>query len=377
MTQYIELSSKNRDRTKYPSPSEFEVPWITYSTNDPIILSVPYEVNGLPFPGVGGTSTGNTIQLDPALASPLPGIYTGDVIQFPYDTGNYHEIVSYTGSPLYTVTLKTNAPLGVFPYELRHKIPDNAKATITAVTSSSKFIISNTSNTTIIGKYIRVYDTGSPLGPDTTQNDGQPIIGELRKIVNYDVLTQEITISPSFSQTPGVGTKIEIHTITRDNLESYNYHTSIRPIHENVCYRVQLVNMSIPNMNLQNNGYSNMNNLSHLYVEIRELGSSKIQSFSTNNKHGKNAVFIVPIGEADGFFHNISSPMSPTIKMKLDRGFYVRVFLPNGETLAYNTTPPSTLPAWSSIPDTLSPFPPENLLQINLVLGMTLVERVE
>jgi hypothetical protein len=101
---YVLLDSTYRDRTQYPNPASFSVPFSTIQSQtvrDPVLLGVPTNTGVSTSAIIAGVSTTVNIGANPA---PWDNFYVQGIIQFGTE---FRKIKSYTFS---TTTISVVAP---------------------------------------------------------------------------------------------------------------------------------------------------------------------------------------------------------------------------------------------------------------------------
>lgn len=166
--------------------------------------------------------------------------------------------------------------------------------------------------------------------------------------------------SPLFLKT---GDVINIVNYIRDNYSPLNYNGSVVSQSENVCYEVSLVSLTLPNVSLRSGSRAAF--YPFFYVEFTNTTSPSGSSNSiiySNSPNSSNALFIAPITDTtqplNSSFVKIYSNMSQTIKFKPNDSLKFSVYLPDGR------------PFETVEQDTLSPYAPNGVIQIDAVFGI-------
>lgn len=148
-----------------------------------------------------------------------------------------------------------------------------------------------------------------------------------------------------------------------DQYNPLNYNGTTVSSDESVCYRIQLVNLIMPNTFL-----NSLKVLTSFYpyflIEFSNLSMSyqNTNSLFTNNPNAQRALFPIPISDVSSplisQFLNLGCPCDQTIKFKPNDSFRIRIFFPNGESIVPFDK------------DTLLPYEPDPLLQISAVFSI-------
>jgi hypothetical protein len=168
---------------------------------------------------------------------------------------------------------------------------------------------------------------------------------------------------PNYDITTGLGSAINIVNYIYDNFSPLNYNGSIVSQNETVCYEVSLISLTLPNIPLMTG--SRLVFYPFIYVEFGNLsspsGASNDIIYSNNPESGK-ALFICTITDTaqplTSKFMKLSSNMVQTVKFKPNDSLRFSVYLPDGELFQTVDT------------DYLSPYQPNQLLQIGAVFGI-------
>lgn len=154
----------------------------------------------------------------------------------------------------------------------------------------------------------------------------------------------------------------DILPFTRDNATPLIYFGS-EP-QEMCCYSIELISLILPNVTLSTTGIGGrVINVPYVYVEFYKMNESSHNLIYSNNPNSKNAVFLVIL---DDYPQTFSSPyvrvdggmQKQIIKFKPNDSLSFRVVMPNGELFSTQTE------------DDLSPLPPNNSLQIELLVAI-------
>jgi len=147
-----------------------------------------------------------------------------------------------------------------------------------------------------------------------------------------------ITSSP-FTSTVTSGDQFEILPFSRDNMGPLNYNGSLVSQQEAVCYEIELLNLVVPNRDLNVGVGNRISFYPYLYVEfynISSASSGNIWPIYTNNTHATKAVFRVPINDVpnpvvSSFIKIDGGGMVQTLKFKPNDNLYFCVKLSTGE----------------------------------------------
>jgi|UniRef100_A0A6C0IZ37 hypothetical protein len=159
-------------------------------------------------------------------------------------------------------------------------------------------------------------------------------------ISNGDGFTiKSLITSTPFNYNVTSGDQFEILPFTRDNMGPLNYNGSLVSQQEAVCYEIELVNLVVPNRDLDVGVGNRISFYPYIYVEfynITSASSGNIWPIYTNNVHATKAVFRVPINDVanpvvSSFIKIDGGGMVQTLKFKPNDNLYFCVKLPTGE----------------------------------------------
>ena len=190
----------------------------------------------------------------------------------------------------------------------------------------------------------------------TTLSDNQA-----RRIVNYDSITNIITVFPSFSSVPTIGRKVEILNFSYDNLNPFVYTGSVLSQQELVCYEVELLSLILPSETLNVAEGGNITYYPYVYVELSNLCSGRNKNIIySNNPNSTKATFKVPLFDVQDnpVFIKVGGGMSQTIKFKPNDTLLFTIFMPNGQI--FDTV----------LQDTVSPSETDPRVQVTATFGM-------
>lgn len=348
--RYMEFDSTYRNRNLYPNPAQFVVQWAPTNTiangtqaEDPVATSYPY----YPVPPTVVTFAGGTAAL-PKLDANASTVTNAYINSYLYDItiNEYRQIVYYDGTTqvAYLDTPFSGAWAAADSYNIR-QTPPMETALVSGVNSVTSIILAPTASS--VTDYYKGFFLYMVTGA---------AIYEARIITAYDGATKTATVV-AFSALPVIGDTYQILPFTRDNYSNLNYTGSVVSQNEVVCYEVRLLRLSIPNVDLWT-GYGNRASFyPYLYVELATTSSPNTSIIYSNNPNSYKALFTVPmvddkLPDRTAFLHNEAEKMIQTVKFKPNDNFQFSVYLPDRQL-------------FRTQPDTMSPLPPNPLLQIN------------
>jgi hypothetical protein len=179
----------------------------------------------------------------------------------------------------------------------------------------------------------------------------------------YDITSG--TVSPKFSASISTQRACDLR-YSYDNMVPFSYIGTNSNSCE-VCYRLELVNLIVPNAILSIGIGSRVMFYQYLYVEICNVTSPTAGARNvlySNNPHSSRAVFRASIDDTPSplittFVRIDGDGMLQTIKFKPNDNLRIKVTLQNGET--FNTI----------LTENYSPKPPNALIQISGIIAMT------
>ena len=194
--------------------------------------------------------------------------------------------------------------------------------------------------------------------------------GETRYITDNDQfyslsLNKPLTlpIQTGFTCTIQQTGQIDIISFSQNNAQSLQYSGSIVSQNEAVCYKMALLELTVPNVALASGGL--ITNYPFVYVDIANDTSPNRASTSliySNNPSSKRAVFIAPVTaivNPTDLYIKLGNPgMIQTLKFKPNDNLYFSIILPDG-------TPLTTLQN-----DFLTPYPANPLLQVHATFSI-------
>lgn len=282
-------------------------------------------------------------------ASSVYNLYAGDFIRIAPNTGDL---------PPYQPPLTEEKRIAQYV---------TGNGTIASALNTSSFILGSTASST------DGYYTGGIL---TDSN-----LNETSRVVSYTGATKGITVSPAFSapsagdewymrsailSTPfsaaiATGMKYEIESYSRDGVNPFNYSGSLVSSQQEICYEVELNNLTLPNSLLKSGRGGRPVFYPFFYVMLEQVsgssGGNKGVIYS-NNPSAYKMLFRAILSDTS---NPVSSPfikidshgMNHIIKFRPNDSFRFGVFHSNGE------------PVQTVIEDTESPTEPNPLAQIN------------
>ena len=180
------------------------------------------------------------------------------------------------------------------------------------------------------------------------------------------VVGDPFQISTTSSGDPYVITtpsNISIVSLLTDNVVPLNYIGTMTSVQTSVCYSISLESLTLPNVTLITG--SQIAFYPYVYVELKNVSASESASSDiiySNNPPSGRARFIVPITDVinpvTGLFVKLKGDHGQIIKFKPNDNFYFSVTLPNGQYFQPVET------------DVLSPYLPNNLLQIHAMFSI-------
>jgi hypothetical protein len=192
-----------------------------------------------------------------------------------------------------------------------------------------------------------------------------PAAGNMRRIVNYsDALIPSLlgTVFPPFSAVPGLA-NFEILQFTRDNYNPLSFIGSLSSSQENVAYEIELLNLILPNKDLNVDLGNRI--VFHPYVicEFSNASSNPKNIIYSNNPNSVSAMFRVPITDipsplVSSYIKLDGDGMVQTVKFKPNDTLIFRVRMLNGQLF-------STVEQ-----EFFSPLPPNPAIQISACFGI-------
>lgn len=240
-------------------------------------------------------------------------------------------------------------------------------------TGTNTFTLNTTSNENITGllltdsttnetREVATYDISTKVGT-TTQNWASGSNGDV-----FFVRTAELassfsvaTPAPGSGNTPGT---YEIEQVSRDNMVPLNYIGSKVSSAQMVCYELELIHLILPNSVLTQGGRIAF--YPYVYVLLDNISSASGRAdglIYSNNPNARKMMFKAVIDDTptpliSAFIKIDGDGMVQTVKFNPYDSFRLAIFLPDGTLFETVET------------DTLSPNPPNKLVQISALFAM-------
>jgi len=248
-------------------------------------------------------------------------------------------------------------------YSIR-KSPPILVSNVDVVISPTEFTIDvpalsgviSTQNNFYLGDFVRM------------SNPFANIPEQIARIISYDYdpNTNIATFRTDPEMTLVNGYRVEILQFSRDNYNPMIYSGSTISQQQEVCYEIDLINLTLPNSVLVSPYGGRISFYPYVFVEFSTTSSSlsnNINPLYHNSPYMTNALFEVPIYDVNNpvlstFIRNDGLGAKQTIKFKPNSDIKFSVKLPNGELF-------QTL-----LDETKSPEEPNPLIQINAVFGI-------
>lgn len=348
--KYIDIDSTRRNRISYPNPSNFVVQYTNSSAGNNAFNSLDPVTNAYPYES--GTTSALSTTTDIVLAntsSNIQNFYINSILDI---AGQYVNITNYNST---TFTATVYPPLFAAPpvgtsYNIRKAIP--------IITGTLQ--LGNTENIVILSPAcspINDYYNGTYI----LFNSG-PCSGQIRLITSYNGTTKAATLASALPSIPGLD-NFEINGFSNDNSYPMRYSGSTT-ISQPMCYAVQLLQLTIPNLIL-NIGYGGkIDNYPYLYVHFYNDNNHSGITMYGNNPGANIATFRVAIDKTVAInpnffvFSNVNLTAPIAIKFSPTESIRFRVTLPTGEDLKFIQS------------DNPSPQPPNPLVQISALFGI-------
>jgi hypothetical protein len=189
-----------------------------------------------------------------------------------------------------------------------------------------------------------------------------PTTGEIVKVTNFDATTAMATVSPPLSSSFPVGTIVELLTQTSDNYRTLSYAGTTVGQHEQVAYNINLVSGSLPNILINNGSGGYPMDYPFLYVELYDTNHPSQNNLFSNN-HSNKSYFKVtmPIGQINrsAKFTKFTGDLSfKTIRFRPTSNFRIVWRLPTGEEIQFEEQ------------DSQSPQVPKQNLQTSVLFNL-------
>jgi len=314
---------------------------------DAVIGAIPYDA------GVTtGAALGTTIPLG-AGANPQNNFYINSVLEI---GGEYRTVVLYEGgTQTATVNAAYTVPVAAQPWLTRY---DRPQTTGTLVAASSTKAVSLAANT--------------PIGLLNNDNSTHYLrmtsgaaLGQIAQIQGYTSSPSHVVgLGGGITNLPAAADTYEILGLTRDNVRTLHYRGSWAAQSQASCYAVSLIHLSLPNKVVFSSIGGLITDYSYVVVQLESSDSSTTGSLYANSSaFGASGIsFIVPIDDSTNnttFVRLRNIDITQNVKFTPTRNsFKITIKLPGGEVLRY-------------APDTVSPLPPDPLLQIAASFSFT------
>lgn len=195
--------------------------------------------------------------------------------------------------------------------------------------------------------------------------------GESRIVSTYNGATRTGTVSVNW--TAGaiadvyiISSNYEVECFSRDNAYPLTYSGSEVSSQQMSCYEIKLLKLVLPNGTLSTGIGGRIAFFPYVYVQLQNVsapGSGLQNIIYSNNPHARKMLFRATVDDTQNpdnvpFAKLRGDGMTQTIKFKPNDVLRFGVYLPNGELFELMNT------------DTVSPTPPNPLLQISAAFGI-------
>ncbi len=353
--QTLQIDSTHRDRTKFPLPSDFDIPMYNSATSstakeakDPIASSFPVETNKT-FGSYVGPSSSIILNSN---SLPYKAVYNNYYLENDCNTfagtHNYYKILSYDPTT-FTVVLPTpitptnNYNIRKEPPLLRDILGVTAGVTTTEVVLGG--LASNIDNI-YTNCYLRIF---SGIASQS-----------YAIIIGYTGATKTAILKTPLSNVPITGDGYEILPYTKDNFSPLLYNgTNTNQV---VCYEIELLHLVLPNVFILNGSAGKLDDYPYFYVKLYNMSSKpSATKMITNNPNSREAIFAAPMDlnlTSQSFFTLKTKNPIQQMTFKPDDNLHFSVCLPNGEPLQLREN------------DWFSPASPNPFLQVSAVFGI-------
>ena len=277
----------------------------------------------------------------------------------------------YTGDFLRVSNVTPTIPIVAPIYEsrriYRHRGLNTVFGGTVAPGVTSNFTLSSGSsvNGYYVGGYITTAINPTP-GYLVTSYDGATRSGTIAGVFGGEVLGAQVEmrtlfVNPAFSVAP-TAANIELLMYNYDSYNNLQYNGSMLSQDQKVCYKIELLNLILPNQTLDVGQGSRIAFYPYLYVELSNSSSTRDIIYS-NNRNSTKMMFRVPVDDipnptVSSFIKIDSDGSTQTVKFKPNDTLHFSVRLPNGEL--YRTTQV----------ETSSPSAPNGLMQISALFAI-------
>lgn len=168
-------------------------------------------------------------------------------------------------------------------------------------------------------------------------------------------------VSPSFASLSTL--RLELLSFTRDNYVPISYSGSMDSQQNNVCYEIELINLTLPNRILATGYGSRVSFYPYMYVEFYNLSSRDRNILYSNNPNATKMLFRVPIDDipnlvTSSFIKLDSDCCVQTVKFKPNDTMHFSVRLGNGELFK------------TVIEEDFAPSEPNPLIQVSAIFSI-------
>jgi hypothetical protein len=351
----VDINSEHRNRNQYPLISNFVIPYTNTSPGSTAFTSIDPVTNAYPYStGIVSSGSTSTQVVIASTSSTLNNFYINSILDI---NGQYVTITKYVGSSR-TLTVSPALiiiPVVGTPYSIRKEIPTATGTLQAGSTQNYVYLPANfrTENNYYAGSYIML-------------NSG-PASGEIRLITSYNGTTKQAIVGTIFSAVPGLDI-FEIDAFSYDNAIPLRYNGS-KTNNQAACFAIQLLQLSIPNLELKVGYGGKVVNYPFLYVHFYNEPRHTQTIMDGNNPSGASATFRVSVSAITSssslaslpnffIFDNINITAPQSMKYSQYENIRFRITLPSGEDLEFTES------------DTVSPAPPNPTHQISALVGL-------
>ena len=357
VTQTLEIDSTYRDRTKFPLPSDFDIPMYygpssstAKDAKDPISNSFPMITN-TSFGSYAGPTSNVVLNANSLpYKSVFNNLYLENDCNSFAPSHNYYKILSYDHT-----TLTATIPTPINPtnnYNIRKELPllRDTLGAIAAVTTTEVVLGAGASTVDKVYEncYLRIFSGVAAQSYSI--------------IIGYTGATRTAILKTAISALAAPGDGYEILSYTKDNFNPLIYHGT-STMNQTVCYDIELMYLTIPNVYISNGSAGTLDDYPYFYVKLYNLNSKpSATQMITNNPNAREALFRVPMNiqlKEQSYFTLDTTNPPQSISFKPDDSLHFSVCLPNGELLQLKDS------------DWFSPSPPNPFLQINATFSIT------
>ena len=328
MKRYVDIDSSRRNRQNYPKPGDFVLTiGGSYSntpetSQDPILLSFPYEANRL-----SGGSTVTQIALS-VISSNIVNFYRNSFIEI---FGNFRRIIDYDNLTQ-VATVEQPFPFAypaLTPYTIRKEVPYEGPRLTGGVAINQFQVVLNAACSPSNDFYKNYFVFLPGINP--------PYTYEWKRIASYNGATRTATLATPTSALVGAGVLYEIMKFSYDNYVPLRY-VGTNTLNNGVCETIRLVNVVVPNKKIKGGYGGTLQNYSHVYVSLySETENSWVSPIISNNSAAFRSLFKVPVSylpNTDWLTLSLSS-MNQNIFFKENDSIHFTITLPNNEVLEF------------------------------------------